>query len=138
MDKDNEQVAADTLEFQLIDLIPYSQEFVFALTIDTSSKFYYYTFIPSDFEDQTNYKVEIPEGIKVNCILKIPNDLIAFGGTLGKDSVGVLGVTDMHGKLVWMKTFPYWRKFDRLFQNRNNFFATGVNTDNQIGFIESN
>jgi PKD repeat protein len=138
MDKENNQIAIGTLEFKMIDLIPYSNEFVVALTHDSISKSYYYIFIPSDLENQTSYKAQIPEGVKINCILKIPNDLIAFGGTLGNDSIGVLGVTDIEGKLIWMKTFPLWQKFDRLYQNRNNFFATGYNTDRQIGFIESN
>ncbi|MCO5249805.1 MAG: T9SS type A sorting domain-containing protein [Candidatus Kapabacteria bacterium] len=82
--------------------------------------------------------MSLPNEIVINSMLLLPGKKIAIGGSIGTPAIGFLGVIDAKGNLLWHKSFPDWQNFNKLHLNRNNFFASGLNYDKDIGFVEIN
>ncbi|MCO5249804.1 MAG: PKD domain-containing protein [Candidatus Kapabacteria bacterium] len=135
-DSDFELFNQDSIQEFMIDAVNYDKNHFLMLTKDTVNSIYSLIYYDLNLEIKEIYPLSLPNEMVINSMLLLPENKLAIGGTIGNQTIGFLGVIDLKGNLLWHKTFPDWRNFNKLYLNRNNFFATGQNFDRDIGFVE--
>ncbi len=128
-------VRHDSIIEKFIELIKFSDELIFVIAKSNDNKFLLFKYT-SQLELIERYDLDLPSDINIKSILKIPNSLIAFCGEQTTGTIGIIGVLNANGKVIWMKEMPDWKVLHRLYNNRNTIFAIGTVRSNGTGFIE--
>ncbi len=126
----------DSIQEFMIDAVNFDKYHFLMLTKDTVNSIYNLIYYDLNLKIKAINPLNLPKEMVINSMILLSEHKAAIGGTIGNSTVGFLGVIDLKGNLLWHKTFPDWRNFNKLYLNRNNFFATGQNFDKDIGFVE--
>jgi PKD repeat protein len=121
----------------IIDFDKHLDKEIYILVKDSVSKSYKFLIFDIELDQKNLIDINIQSDISIKALLGLPNATFAFCGENTTDSIGVIGAISNQGEILWMKTVTDWLSFDKLYGNRNNFFATGMNIDSLAGFVES-
>ncbi|MBE2189891.1 MAG: T9SS type A sorting domain-containing protein [Candidatus Kapabacteria bacterium] len=128
-------VKHDSIIEKFIEFVKFSDELIYVLAKSDENKYVLFKY-SSQLELIDRYELDLPTDINLKSLLKIPNGLIAFCGEQKTDTVGVVGTLNSKGEVIWMKEMPDWKSLNKLYNNRNTFFATGTVRTNGTGILE--
>lgn len=136
-DYDFNVIGNSQISYPIVDFDKHSDDDIYILVKDSLQNAYMFLVLDKELNKKNLIDINIQTEISIKALLGLPNATFAFCGVNTADSVGVIGAIDNYGKILWMKTVKDWLSFDKLYVNRNNFFATGMNIDSLAGFVES-